>query len=120
YGSWLPGDERGYVGFGPDESGRIVNHNRPHTPPAPPNPALKRAARRRLKSPPVRLNRDQAAALREQFLETTTHRGWVLLAAAIMTTHLHLLVGASGDPEPNKIRDDLKSYGTRCLNRLCG
>ena len=27
YGTWLPGDDRGFVGEAPDESGRVFNHN---------------------------------------------------------------------------------------------
>ncbi|MBI5760301.1 MAG: transposase [Planctomycetales bacterium] len=118
YGSWLPGDKRGFVGLAPDESGRLVMHNIPRTPLAPPRPGLKQSAEERMKSDVVFLNIDQAEVLLPQFQETTQHRRWLLAALAIMQTHLHLVVGVTGDPDPDKILGDLKAYGSRSLNRL--
>ena len=34
-----------------------------------------------------------------------------------METHLHLVVGVSGDPDPSDLMRDFKSYGSRTLNR---
>ena len=117
YGTWLPGDERGFVGVAPDESGRLVNHNRFGTPPASPNERLRESAERSLKSPPIVLTLAQANALFEQFQETTRVRGWLLIAVGIMRTHPHVVVGVPGDPDPEKILGDFKAYGSRCLNR---
>ena len=85
YGTWLPGDERGFVGVAPDESGRMVMHNQPNTPSAPPRSGLRQSAENRLKAAPVVLNIDQAEALLAQFHETTQHRRWLLVAAASCT-----------------------------------
>ncbi len=120
YGSWLPGDARGYVGWAADDTGQIVLHNRPQTPSAPSNPALRKAAIAQLKSPPIVLHLPQAEALFQQFVETTTHRGWLLLAVGIMDTHIHALVGVPGDPDPEKILGDLKAYGSRRLSKGWG
>ena len=117
YGTWLPGDERGFVGIAPDESGNLVNHNQFGTPAAPPNLLLRESIERNLKSPPIVLSHAQATALLEQFRETTRIRGWLLIAVGIMHTHLHVVVGVPGDPDPEKILGDLKAYGSRCLNR---
>ena len=68
----------------------------------------------------IRLNVDQARVLLKQFHETVRYRGWWLWAAAIMADHFHAVVGVRGDPEPSKIRADLKTYGSRRLNKLWG
>ena len=117
YGTWLPGDKRGYVGTASDETGRSVNHNQPGTPPAAPNPQLRESIERALKCPPIRLTSAQAMALHDQFLETTRIRGWLLIAVAMMRTHLHLVIGVPDDPDPEKVLGDLKAYGSQCLNR---
>ena len=65
YGTWLPGDERGFVGLAPDESGQLVDHNQFGTPPALPNARLRQSAERSLKSPPIVLTLAQAKALFE-------------------------------------------------------
>ncbi|MFV0445065.1 MAG: hypothetical protein ACK5Q5_15935 [Planctomycetaceae bacterium] len=88
YGTWLPGDERGWVGDALDSQGVLVPHNLPHTPPAEPNLALRRAAARRLKSSPIELIQPQVEALLLQFQETATFRQWLLCAVGIMATHL--------------------------------
>ncbi len=74
-----------------------------------------RAAQSKLKGPPVFLTGAQAAVLLGQFQETATHRGWKLLAVAIMANHFHVVV--ADDPDPRKMLADFKAYGTRALNR---
>ncbi|MFO1004488.1 MAG: transposase [Planctomycetaceae bacterium] len=120
YGSWLPGDARGYVGVAIDESGRAVNHNQYGTPAAPPNESLRESARRSLKSTPIVLTQAQAESLFTQLQETAKIRRWLLIAVAIMQTHLHLVVGVHGDPDPDKVLGDFKAYGSRCLNQGWG
>jgi REP element-mobilizing transposase RayT len=51
---------------------------------------------------------------------TARYRGWHLLAGAIMTNHLHLLVGVPGDPDPATLIRDLISYSSRVLNQKYG
>ena len=63
YGTWLPGDERGFVGVAPNDLGRMVMHNQPNTPPALPRQGLRQSAAYRMKAAPVVLNIDQAEAL---------------------------------------------------------
>ncbi len=120
YGSWLPGDERGFVSSWRDQSGQLVIHNIPGTPYDADMPALERNAEELLKGDPVRFTLAQAEALLGQFLETAGCRGWQLLAVGIMATHIHLVVGVPGDPAPKKILGDFKSYGSRVLNRRWG
>ena len=120
YGSWLPGDQRGFVGWHRDEQGNLVIHNAPGTPQDSNIPALERAMRESMKGSPIRLRTDQADRLFSQFQETADYRGWLLFAVAIMANHVHLVVGVPGDPEPATILHDFKSYGTRRLNKEWG
>jgi hypothetical protein len=117
YGSWLPGDERGFVCSLRDESGQRIIHNVPGTPYDADLPALKQYAEKLLKCDPIRFTLAQAEALWSQFLETAGYRGWQLLVVGIMANHIHLVVGVPGDPDPKKILGDFKSYGSRALNR---
>ena len=122
YGSRLPGDERGFVGTvrerrGDEPNGPRLRHNRVQTEYDRDMPGLERSARRLMKDPPAMLADPQADALAAQFAETAAHRGWRLLAGAIMPLHIHLLVGVSGDPDPHTLLRDFKAYGSRALNR---
>ena len=117
YGTWLPGDPRGFVSPVVDQHGREVIHNVPGTPYDADAPHLEAWARSRLKSPPIYLSSEQASLLLQQFHETAAFRGWQLLAAAVMSNHVHLVVGVPGDPAPETLLRDFKSYGSRALNR---
>ncbi|HUY87143.1 MAG TPA: transposase [Pirellulales bacterium] len=117
YGNWLPGDERGFVCKVSDEAGGSAIHNIPGTPYDADLPRLAQFAVERLKCPPVRLVLEQAEALLAQFQETAGYRQWLLLAVAVMSNHVHLVVGVQGNPEPSDILRDFKSYGSRALNR---
>ena len=117
YGTWLPGDERGSVGRFRDNAGRQVQHNVPGTPYDADMPRLERFAHSALKCPSVALMRQQADVIVSQFHETAGYRRWLLLAAAVMTTHVHVVAGVPGDPDPSDVLRDLKSYASRALNR---
>ena len=120
YGTWLPGDSRGFVSNVQDGPGPEVRHNIPGTPCDADLPGLEASARRSLKCPPIYLTREQADLLLTQFRETAAYRGWTLLAVAVMGNHVHLVVGVPGDPDPETLLRDFKSYGSRTLNRHCG
>lgn len=117
YGTWLPGDRRGFIGTLRDQSGQLVNHNQFGTPPAIPNSRLREAAERSLKAEPILLTSDHADTLFGQFQETARVRGWLLIATGIMRTHLHVIIAVQGDPDPEKILADFKAYGSRSLNQ---
>ncbi len=117
YATWLPGDERGFVSTVRDGPGARVRHNVAGTPFDADLPGLKRSAQDQMRGPPVYLIGDQAPPLLAQFQETAAHRGWLLLAVAIMSNHVHIVVGVPGDPNPADILRDFKSYGSGALNR---
>ena len=116
YGSWLPGDQRGFVSDVKVDDGAVVRHNIPRTEFDADMPALQSHAQSQLKAAPVRLSKGQAELLLDQFLETADVRKWTLLAVAIMANHCHLVVGVPGDPDPENLLRDFKSYGSRKLN----
>lgn len=117
YGTWLPGERRGFAGPVPDGHSAYVVHNAPHTPYDRDVPVLRREARAVMRGPPVYLFREQAEAVWEQFQTTVKHRRWQLFAAAVMTNHFHLVLGVPGDPDAANLLRDFKSYASRALNR---
>lgn len=120
YGTWLPGDERGFVGMAADENGSVINHNQFGMPSAQPDRRLRESAERSLKGAPIVLVRSQAESLFTQFHETAAIRKWLPIAVGIMSTHIHLITGVPRDPDPDKILGDFKAYGSRCLNQEWG
>jgi REP element-mobilizing transposase RayT len=79
-------------------------------------PELERVARRAMVGQAVWLGLAEAEVLCRQFQETATFRGWKLFAVAIMRNHVHVVVGVPGDPEPERLLQDFKSYGSRTLS----
>jgi REP element-mobilizing transposase RayT len=121
YGTWLPGDERGFVSNVRVESDRPeIRHNIPTTPHDSNMPGLVESSRGTLRGPPIFLIQKQAEALLAQFHETASIRNWQLIAVAVMAAHVHVVVGVPGDPDPSDILGDWKSYGSRTLNRRWG
>ncbi len=120
YANWLPGDARGFVSNVPTTFGPSVRHNTPDTSPEADVPWMREHSRGLLVSEPVRLALAHAEAVCEQVEETTAHRTWELLACGVMANHVHLVVGVNGDPDPDVLLRDFKSYASRRLNRQFG
>jgi REP element-mobilizing transposase RayT len=102
YGTWLPGDERGWVGF---SHGWQL-----------PDPVLKLEATARMTEAACRLTPDEPTAVHEQIAETCRIRGWVLHAVNCRTNHVHVVVTARADPKT--VREQLKAWCTRKLKKL--
>ncbi len=126
YGTWLPGDPRGSVTSVRERrvSEPITTSRREHdevgTLWEESLPGLFASAVASLKCEPVFLAKAHADLLLSQFRETAAHRGWQLLAVAIMATHFHIVVRVEGDPGPGRVLGDLKSYGSRKLSSAFG
>ena len=116
YGTWLPGDPRGFVSEVRTDSGAKALHNTPGTPCDADLPPLQAYASSVMTEDAVYLDLAQAEALAGQLRETAAHRGWRLLALAVMANHVHVLVGVPGDPDPEKLLADFKAWRTRRLN----
>lgn len=115
YGTWLPGDARGFVSPIQDESGQRVIHNVHDTPYDADMPRLRAYAQRVQKQPTVWLSAEQAEVVRKQLLETAQIRHWHLHAFAIMSNHVHLVVEADEEVPATKLLGDFKAYTTRKL-----
>jgi len=76
YGTWLQGDERGYV-----KDGEVLEENI----------AIKLDCRKKLKSAPVRLSRNERAVIREAILEASEKFGQEILAIAVCSNHVHVV-----------------------------
>ena len=100
YGTWLPGDARGWVEY---QHGWQL-----------PDPILELESNALMTADACRLNEDQRLAVEAQLAETCQHRGWPLHAASCRTNHVHVVVSAART-RPKKIRSDLKAWATRCL-----
>jgi REP element-mobilizing transposase RayT len=124
YGTWLPGDERGFVSTVRDPSGPPtgprVRHNQFGTPYDADMPELRESARKLLKAPSIFLDLAKAKVISAQFQETATYREWDMHGFSIMVNHFHVVVTASEEVPSTKILGDFKSYASRALNGRWG
>ncbi|MCE9528367.1 MAG: transposase, partial [Planctomycetales bacterium] len=120
YGTWLPGDARGFVSAVDDGTGGTVIHNISGTPFDADWHHLREYAKSRLDGGPVLLDSKEASIIADQLHETARHRGWQLTSIAIMRNHIHVVVGVAGDPPPETLLRDFKSYASRALNQALG
>jgi REP element-mobilizing transposase RayT len=120
YGTWLPGDRRGFVSTVANPPGPRVRHNQPGTPYDANMPELRESARSLLQGKPVYLSVEQAEVVLLQFQETVAWRGWELHAVAVMANHFHVVISAPDEIHSTAILRDLKSYAARALNQRWG
>jgi hypothetical protein len=118
YGTWLPGDTRGFVGNVRQADGAQVTHNLPGTPYDADLPGLVAYTREHMTRPPVTLGRAEADAVIGQYQETARIRKWFLHAASVMYNHTHVVVGVRGDPDPQQMLETLKSWATRAVKKV--
>jgi len=102
YGTWLPGDARGWVKY---HGGWQV-----------PDPVRELEATARMTEDACILTPEQRRIVEEQIAETCRYRGWTLHAVNCRSNHAHVVVTA-GVAEPEKIRIDLKAWATRALKK---
>ena len=65
---------------------------------------------------PYNMDRTRRDAVLTALRERCIERHWILWAAHVRTNHVHLIVTAEARPE--RVMNDLKSYASRCLNRV--
>lgn len=102
YGTWLPGDECGWIEYG---HGWHL-----------PDSARKLEAGARMTEDACRLDNEQRQVVERQVAETCQLRGWDLHAVNCRSNHLHVVVTAS--PAPKIVRNQLKAWCTRRLKEL--
>ena len=102
YGTWLPGDERGWVEY---RHGWQL-----------PDPARKREAQARLTEDACLLDQDQRRLVELTIADHCRVRGWTLYTVNCRANHVHVIV--AGDREPKEIREQFKAWCTRRLKAL--
>jgi REP element-mobilizing transposase RayT len=103
YGSWLHGDSRGSILKG--ETTKLLSEN----------PALRAYEQSTQEYQTVVLDSEARKIVRQAILETCRFREWLLYAAHIRSTHIHLVLKANTSPE--RVLVDLKAYATRSLRK---
>ena len=101
YGTWLPGDERGWW-----RRGDGIRHD--------PDRLIKESAKSDLRERPVLLSRSDRTIVRATIERHCEIREWFLHAADARSNHVHVVVTATGYP-PVIVRDQLKAWCTRKL-----
>ena len=108
YGTWLPGDQRGWVDK--HDAGTGVPYHEP-------DPIREAAARARMSEEPVILDMSARRAVEAAVRETCSFRSWTVRGLSVRSNHVHVVVSA-GDVPPGKVMKVLKSHATRALNLL--
>ena len=126
YGTWLPGDERGFVSrvrdHRPDEAPLHQRHQHDQYGEAfdADLAGLRESARQSMRGPAIQIRIDQAHVLLAQFQETAQFRKWGLHAVAIMAEHVHWVVTLPETSHGSIGLRDFKSYGSRALTQRFG
>jgi REP element-mobilizing transposase RayT len=120
YGTWMPGDSRGYVSAMLGENGVYAPiRNQRGAPFASDDPRTLAAARRLQKHDTVWLNATQALAAAEAIRDAAQKRNWSIIRAAIMANHIHTLTTACPDDGPMAMRI-FKGVSSTTLSDLVG
>jgi REP element-mobilizing transposase RayT len=89
YGTWLQGDERGWV-----KDGAVYEEN----------PELHKANERRVKGEPVRLRRIEREIVREAICRKAESLGEKIFAVSVWSNHVHIVLGYNGRPIEETVR----------------
>jgi REP element-mobilizing transposase RayT len=101
YGTWLPGDERGWNRKGEADIQRA-------------NPLFVEMARSRMKEPDFRLSADDRRVVEVTIRDHCRVRKWFLHAVNARSNHVHVVVTAARY-QPETGRDQFKAWCTRRL-----
>ncbi len=104
YGTWLPGDERGWVDRHRNGRGEPVHRA---------DVRLEQAARGQMKAAPVTLTESQRRIIDDAVRVTCGEKAWILHAVNVRTNHVHVVVSTSTSPERTQVA--LKAAATRIL-----
>ena len=104
HGTWLPGDERGYVNDTQNEYGEPYKGF---------DPRREETARGQMSQPPLELDLAMRAVVDFSIRESCEYPDWPVSALNVRTNHVHLVVGAVDSAA--KIARTLKARATRSL-----
>jgi hypothetical protein len=100
YGTWFPGDERGWVEY--HQGWQLPSQN------------LSDSCRACMTEEQCVLTVPERQIVLKQILETCDFRKWVHYASDCRSNHAHIVIGAA-NTSPEKIRIDIKAWCTRRL-----
>ena len=100
YGSWLSGDERGWV----DRPGKFREPDRDR----------QNTARQLMTEPALTLDWDQRQIVEATIVKHCRIRNWQLHAVNVRTQHVHVVVTAP-NRNPDEVMDQFKAWCTRKL-----
>ena len=120
YGTWLPGDERGYVsntlraghGYRPKQ-------NTPGTEFTADDVTTRERARRLQRGETVYLTVEQAVNVAQCLVKVAAREGWTIPRAAVMANHVHVVVQQCPRDGPS-VRRLLKGNTQAALSELLG
>jgi len=119
YGSWLPGDSRGFVSRVPVGTDEYTIHNRVGTPQDADMPLVREAAEARMRGAKIVFGREHAHCCRAAFEEVAERNEYVLHACAVMATHVHVVLRSESHEGPELLRF-LKGVSSRRLTQMFG
>jgi REP element-mobilizing transposase RayT len=90
------------------------SHNLPGSPFVEMDPQRARAERELMAQAPYLLDADSRAVVLEALSKVCINRGWILLAAHVRSTHVHVII--EGEVRPEMIMNAFKAYASRRLN----
>jgi len=100
YGTWLPGDERGWV----EKPGHFRDAE----------PDRRHMAQQMMTEPSLTLDVEQRRIVEDTIAEHCRIRGWHLQVVNARGQHVHVVVTAAGC-DPEDVRDQFKAWCTRRL-----
>jgi len=110
YGTWLPGDARGWVQHGEGSANRPYRlHDTP----------LEALARRRMREEPVLLNARLRRVVERAIRDTCCLRHWLLHVLNVRSNHVHVVLTVPDRP-PERVMTSLKAWASRRLNDAVG
>lgn len=117
YGTWLPGDARGYVSNTRSKRGGFEPlQNAPGAPVTADDADSRDLARRLLKHPAVRLSSEQAFVTADAIVAAATERSWEIVQGAVMANHVHVVVRNCPD-DASAVRRILKGVSQADLGK---
>ena len=102
YGTWLQGDERGYV-----KNGRVLGRNE----------SLRGANRKAQKGATVRLSKAEREVVRAAILQESEALSQEVYAVAVCSDHVHIMLGCIGE-SIGKVAGRYKKAGTTALRNM--
>lgn len=104
YGTWLPGDLRGWINRHQKGIVQAADSNR------------QKAARTMMRQEPVRLNQRVRHMVDQVIRETAERHGWMVHAINVRSNHVHVVLSAYDKPIGEVLRV-LKACASHSLNR---